>query len=623
MYSALMIIVVRIFLCQGVKASTLDSDSIQLTEDHISNFSAINFGDSMIKTSKNDTPRCRISPDDPAWPSETEWSRLNTSIDGVLLKPKPAAAVCYQGPDFDSEQCQFLVNSAAQTRFWLDEPLVALAQWTQGSTCVASLTPEGNCTQGGFPVYVVNATSAKHIQAAVNFARNNHIRLIIKNTGHDFGGRSVGAGSLSVWTHYLKDIEFLPTYNIGEYSGMAIQIGSGVEGWEVYNAMAAHNMTAVAAGCRTVGGNGGWMSSGGHSSITSSFGLGADQVLSLGVVTANGRFVVADPFSNRDLFFALRGGGGATYGIVTSAVLKAYPPVNLTISPLSLTVSPIPSLGSIANVDTFWQAVGLYYRFCAEILDAGGYGFSYIYPMPNNMFRFTTSSQFPGKASTEVFEFMQPLYDKLRSLGVNTTNPRNPSTRLYGSPSSGTGDEPVNTRYRSRLLPRENWEDDDLFNQTMGAIRTATEAGAEHNFYFHGTLTSPTAEVAGWPGRDAAVNPAWRNNRMHAMLMDVQPAGLSAAQARDRDTLMQGYMELLRRVSPGAGAYMNEGDPGEPDWQQAFFGRNYPRLLEVKRAWDPWGVFWAPTTVGSEGWAVEPLDGYPNSQNGRLCQIDA
>lgn len=67
----------------------------------------------------------------------------------------------------------------------------------------------------------------------------------------------------------------------------------------------------------------------------------------------------------------------------------------------------------------------------------------------------------------------------------------------YGSPRGGTGDRPVNTRYRSRLLPRENWEDDNRFNQTMRAIRTAVEGGFENNFYFHGTLASPTEEVAG------------------------------------------------------------------------------------------------------------------------------
>lgn len=305
----------------------------------------------------------------------------------------------------------------------------------------------------------------------------------------------------------------------------------------------------------------------------------------------------------------------ATYGVITSVIMKAYEPINLTTSSLALNTDSIP------DIDTFWEAVGLYYRFCAEILDAGGYGFSYIHPgVDRSSFSFTTTSQFPGKTRSEVHAFMQPLYDDLRGIGVNATDPASPSTRPFGSRRGGGGDQPINTRYRSRLLPRRNWEDDALWRRTMTAIRTAVEGGFNNDFYFHGTLTSPTREVAGWPGADSAVNPAWRENRMHAMLMDLQPAGLTGAQARARDAIMQSYVQLLRDVSPGAGSYMNEGDPGEPDWQQAFYGDHYERLLEIKQKHDPWNLFWAPTTVGSEGWEVRPVGGYPNSQNGRLCR---
>ncbi|KAI1385796.1 FAD-binding domain-containing protein [Hypoxylon trugodes] len=606
------------------KPRALVSDSVQLTQDDIGDFAAINFGDETAASPADaNVPGCKIFPGDEDWPSDTEWTRLNRTLGGALLKPKPAAAVCYQGADFNQDQCQLLLRNTSFSTFWLDEPLVSLTEWSQGGTCPLALNPQGNCTRGGFPEYVVNATSVKHIQAAVNFARNKHIRLVIKNTGHDFGGRSVGAGSLSIWTHHLKEMEFIPSYRVGPYRGKAVQLGAGVQSWEAHNLMAAYNVTVVSPGFGTVGAVGGWMSSGGHTYIVSKYGLGADQVLSLGVVTAAGRYVTADPYTNSDLFFALRGGGGGTYGVVTSAIFKAYPPVNMTPSALNLMLSPqpppnttMPIPGLITNAEKFWQGVGAYYRFAAKVLDAGGYGFSYIYPMPNNSYMFTTTSQFPAFTQAEVFEFMKPLYTDLNRIGINVTNPAILFTMPYGLPGRGSGSPPSNTRYRSRLLPRENWEDDDLWNQTMKAIRTATEAGFENNFYFHGTLASPTAEAAGWPGSQSAVNPAWRNNRMHAMLMDQTPL-----QSTDRDTLMQGYMDLLRGVSPNAGSYMNEGDPGEPNWQQAFYGSHYPRLLRIKRSRDPWGLFWAPTTVGSEGWAVRPADGvYAGSQNGRLCR---
>ena len=91
---------------------------------------------------------------------------------------------------------------------------------------------------------------------------------------------------------------------------MAVRYGSGLETWELFNQMAAHNITMVAAGVGTVGAGGGWFGYGGHGYLTSFYGLGSDQALSIQVVTADGRLVTADPNTNRDLFFAIRGGGG-------------------------------------------------------------------------------------------------------------------------------------------------------------------------------------------------------------------------------------------------------------------------------------------------------------------------
>ncbi|KAK8081695.1 fad binding domain-containing protein [Apiospora saccharicola] len=656
----------------GASAASHDSldrlvaDSIQLTEHDVGDFSAIAFGDRTAAVSQRrqqQQQRCSIFPGDDLWPPETEWTRLNRSLDGVLLRPTPAGAVCYPDhPAYDAAQCQFLLQDARSTRFWLDDPLTELAQWTQGTTCpaIASQTQGEmkNCTRGGFPEYVVNATTAKHVQIAVNFARNKGIRLVIKNTGHDFGGRSVGAGSLSVWVHHMIETQYIPSYTTGSgdgkesYTGMAVRLGTGIEAWEVSNFAAAHGgITVVAPGGNTVGGVGGWVGGGGHSVVSSTFGLGADQVLLLGVVTADGCYVTADPFTNPDLFFALRGGGGATYGIIISAVHKAHPPVSLTTTSLRLTLSSssspsVPAAGTfvVRNADAFWTGVGLYYRFCGTVIEDGhgGQGFSYIYPDAGGGFRFTTTSTFLNRTRDEVSQIMQPLYASLRSAGVLATADADPATgnpSVYGaSRRSGTGDQPVKTRqvgttylYRSRLLPRTNWQDDARWNATMAAIRAATEAGYDEDFYFHGTLVSPTRKAAGWPGADNAVSPAWRENLMHAVSVDFyllqcswtsNPQPHPRPSPRPRRPNAASHGPLARRLARSR--FLPErGDPGEPGWQQAFFGSNYERLLEVKKTWDPWQLFWAPTTVGSEGRAVGAVDGYPNSQNGRLCRSEA
>lgn len=73
------------------------------------------------------------------------------------------------------------------------------------------------------------------------------------------------------------------------------------------------NIVVLAPGGLTVGGAGGWFMGGGHGDHTSKYGLGADQVLSLELVTAGGKFLTADPNTNTDLFWALRGGGGSEF----------------------------------------------------------------------------------------------------------------------------------------------------------------------------------------------------------------------------------------------------------------------------------------------------------------------
>ena len=90
------------------------------------------------------------------------------------------------------------------------------------------------------------------IQLAVNYARNTNIRLVVKNTGHNGLGRSIGAGALSIWTHHLKDIRFIPDFKIDGYSGTAFKLGAGVQLFEVYEAAEKFGVTALGGVC-TVG----------------------------------------------------------------------------------------------------------------------------------------------------------------------------------------------------------------------------------------------------------------------------------------------------------------------------------------------------------------------------------
>jgi FAD/FMN-containing dehydrogenase len=138
------------------------------------------------------------------------------------------------------------------------------------------------CSMGGYPTYVVNASNVAQIQLAVNFARNLNLRLVVKNTGHDFNGKASGKGALSIWTHWLKDTKFYSKYKATNgYVGPAIKVGAGVQVWEAYEFAKANGVTVVGGEAVTVGLGGGYTAGGGHSPLSSMYGMAADQVLSM------------------------------------------------------------------------------------------------------------------------------------------------------------------------------------------------------------------------------------------------------------------------------------------------------------------------------------------------------
>lgn len=123
----------------------------------------------------------------------------------------------------------------------------------EGATCEPQDAALGkNCTLGGFPSHSLNVTNVAQIQLAVNFARNQNLRLVVRNTGHDFLGKNTGMGALSIWTHHLRDIEVLHDYESagGRYKGPAFKLGAGVMVYELYEAAEREGYTAVGGECR-------------------------------------------------------------------------------------------------------------------------------------------------------------------------------------------------------------------------------------------------------------------------------------------------------------------------------------------------------------------------------------
>jgi FAD/FMN-containing dehydrogenase len=142
------------------------------------------------------------------------------------------------------------------------------------------------CTLGNYVSYSLKATEARDVVAALDFAKHQNVRILVRNTGHDYLGRSTGAGALAIWTQGLKDISFTQ-WSDQYYSGPAVKVGAGVLGYEILEAAHAQGLAVVSGECATVGLAGGFTQGGGHSALSTAFGLGADQTLAFEVRTAS------------------------------------------------------------------------------------------------------------------------------------------------------------------------------------------------------------------------------------------------------------------------------------------------------------------------------------------------
>uniref|UniRef100_A0A0D2XJA8 FAD-binding PCMH-type domain-containing protein n=1 Tax=Fusarium oxysporum (strain Fo5176) TaxID=660025 RepID=A0A0D2XJA8_FUSOF len=454
----------------------------------------------------------------------------------------------------------------------------------------ASVSPTHRLSCGRF-------TKVAHVnQLAVNFARSMNLRLVIKNTGHDFNGRSAGAGALSVWMQRFKSIQFLKSYKTKFYSGPALKVGAGVIGSELYEAAERYGITAVGGEGMSVGYAGGFLAGGGHSPMSPLYGMGADQVLSIEVVTANGRFVTANEHQNTDLFWALCGGGGSTFGVVTSYTVKVFPKIKAAIMSFSFTTS------NTVSYNTFWRAVRAYWELIPTFNAAGNYEYWAVTHGEGDLLAFSFFPWFaPNHTLVELKTLVAPLFQTWKDLGIEFNVTESEHSSYYGAWAAGFPREVVGgakTKTAGRLFPTENFKDAAKFNKTFDALKSLSDKGGQIIGF----------GITGGPGPypDNAVNPAWRSAAMWAISVIDYPEGSSwDVVAEKSKTLTNDWMKPWREVTPGGGAYASEADVTEPNFQQSFYGTDkYKRLLSIKEKVDPYGLFYALQGVGSERWLL-------------------
>ncbi len=273
-------------------------------------------------------PASRVRPSDPGWPSEANWDRLKREVGGRLITPQSPLSACRDAPSS-------VLASAVLQRLRNPYSIGEQPGLTQTSGWVGAWTSQPSA-------YAVVARTTEDLVAAVTFARENNLRLVVKGGGHSYQGTSNAADSLLVWT---REMHAVTVHAALVASGCAHvhapqpagTIAAGAQWRAAYQAVTTRAGRDVqGGGCATVG-VAGLIRSGGFGSFSKNDGLAAAALLEAEIVTADGAVLIANACTNADLFWGIKGGGSGSLGIVTRRTLRTR---------------ELPLFGSASSTDT-------------------------------------------------------------------------------------------------------------------------------------------------------------------------------------------------------------------------------------------------------------------------------
>ena len=539
----------------------------------------------------------RVRPGAPGWPADTDWAGLKEAVGGRLAPVSlpnladPDVRKLLANPFYVADQVGLTQSSG-----WLDA-------WRSAPSA-----------------YAVAAESAADIAAAVRFARAHNLRLAIKGRGHSYLGASNAPDSLLIWTRAMDGVRvdgpltgaLAGVARVAARRAQAVTVGAG--------------RYMQGGGCTTVG-VAGLLQGGGFGSYSKGFGTAAASLLEAEIVTADGQVRVVNRVKEPELFWALKGGGGGTFGVVTR---------------LTLATHELPQTFGAVRLEIRAHSNEAYRRLLARFVDLYATGLCNPHwgeqarAGPDN--RLEVSMVFQGLTQEAAGAAFKPLIDFANAGGADYEGQHAflafalPARRFWdgdfmrqiptathpdarpSAPSSdfwwsGDGDQVCLYwhAFTSAWLPASL-----LKPANQARLVDAWFAASRHqevSFHFNkGLAGAPAAALAAT--RDTATNPEVTEAFALAIIADgggslfagsaANPTFAHASAGRVQDA-----MKALRACAPGAGAYVNECDYFQADWQKAFWGPNYPRLLRVKHRYDPDGLFTVHHGVGGEAWSAD------------------
>ena len=556
----------------------------------------------------------RVRPGDPGWPDEQAWEKLNDSVKGSLIKLKNPFVS--PAPDlFEDLKNPYYIGDTPE--------LTQTLGWA-------------NAWKSSPSIYAVAAETADDVAEAIRFAKKNNLRLVIKGGAHSYLGNSNAPDSLLIWTRKMNSItvndSFIPQGSPSNESGIhAVTVGAGTIWGHVYDEVSAkHGRYVQGGGCLTVG-VAGLIQGGGFGSFSKYYGVAAAGLIEAEIVTADGNIRVVNAHKEPDLLWAIKGGGGGSFGVVTKLTLATKElPENFGVVFGKIKASSDNAFKSLI------EKMLILYR---EKLFNPQWG-EQMYFNPDHSARvsmlFHGLTQKDAKATWQEFldwvnahpsdysmeealtfvvlparQMWNPAFLKSFAPDFIATDNRagSPENNIFWKGNQGEAGEFLYA-YHSAWIPKSYLEADQMKTLVDAVFHASSYWTA--SFHFNKGLAGATAEVLA-EAKNTAVNPALGD----ACALVIIAAGTdkvypgSAGHEPDMqeanhasENIIKAMTELKSRVKT-SGSYVNETDYFEENWQDSFWGSNYAKLLSIKTRYDPDGLFFVHHGVGSESWSSD------------------
>jgi FAD/FMN-containing dehydrogenase len=564
--------------------------------------------------------RRRVRPSDAGWPSPARWEKLNQAVGGNLIRPRSLFAVCEA--EQNGAACADVMKNIRNPFYVGDQPAgTEVSGWLDAWTPVPS-------------EYAVRARTTADVVAGVNFARENNLRLVVKGTGHSYLGTSNAPDSLLIWTRAMNRVTlqdgFVAQGCEGKFAPVpAVTAEAGAMWIDLYDAVTTRGGRYVqGGGCTTVG-VAGLVQSGGFGSFSKGFGTAAAGLLEAEVVTADGKVRIANACSNPDLFWALKGGGGGSWGVVTRVTLRTRELPEF----FGFAEGKIKAKSNAA----FQQLIARFIAFYSENLFNPHWG-EQIRLAPDNTLELSMVCQ--GLDDDKITKIWRPFFDSVKSseeltvsdLDAGAAHARHwwdavyrkskGSDAMVSDPRPGapamhawwSGDQgqvgAFLYGYDSLWLPASLLEEDQ--RQHLADTLFAASRHKRIELHFNkGIAGAPADAVAAT--RDTATNPAVADAFVLLIVADGgRPAypgfarpPMDTTAARKNSHEVDLAAAELRKIAADAGSYVSESNFFNASWQEAYWGTNYAKLRAIKRKYDPNGLFFVHHGVGSEEWSAD------------------